>query len=91
MVVDVKTESGESKEKGKDTSSKPTPQVWRQRLTRFPRLSKWILAGLCTLIALLAIILTITAFRASRAIDIGSLIIDGKYINTLTYCGPIQG
>ncbi|CAG7721119.1 unnamed protein product [Allacma fusca] len=91
MVIDVKT--GESKEKGKgaEMPSKPTPHLWRQRITRLPRLSKWILAGVCTLLALLVIIITITAFRASRAIDIGTLIIDGKYINTITSCGPIQG
>ena len=94
MVSDVKSGGGtESKEKGKggEMPLKPTPHLWRQRIGRFPALSKWILAAVTAFLALLVIIITITAFRASRGIDIAPLIIDGKYINTITSCGPIQG
>ena len=87
------TGSGEKTTKGNGTETpvKPTPQLWRDRLSNLPRQNKWILAAIATLLALLILLVSIAALRANKAIDIGTLIVNGKYINTITSCGHIQG
>jgi hypothetical protein len=83
---------GETKgTKEPETLTKPSPLLWRQRLAGLPKTNKWILAVIFLLILLLVILISVAALRANTAIDIGTLIISGKYINTITSCGHIQG
>ena len=94
-LMELFTSYGGARTKTPSTDSesvKPASELWRQRIQeRLPKHKKWIFAGLLTLVILVILISTIVSLRANKTIDIGTLIIGGKYINTITSCGKIQG
>lgn len=71
---------------------KASSELWRQRIQeRWPKHNKPIIAAILILIILVIIIVTIAVFRVNKVIDISTFIIGGKYIETITSCGKIQG
>jgi len=86
-----KNGDSKGKEEKETTGKKLGPEHWRQRMSDIPRLRWCIILGLLILLLLTAGAVAFGIYRANQAIDIGTLIIDGKYVNTITSCGTVQG